>query len=550
MLATPVVPMRHELRHDVWQAVTVAASTAAKPGPRYVRPMLIGLVLAGAAAAALLMLDLSPQRENATVNVPGRWTQAPAEVVAQAGGTTALEPFEGTAAGQPRADGSIAAQLQKKRIVVLPTRHEITDRTGIDNVDTIRTAVVRHLRGRADLDVVEITEAEEAGVPMFFAALRDAIRTRLLPEGFAYPHYRRDLAVASHYDAYAAIRLSSQLPRRPPDEPVPPELWSIEISQADRGDGDVFTSSVWSGEDLEAQGRTIARRIYSNLVEPELAIDAYASEIADARSSDEERLRAFWEAQGVVIPAIRAGEPPSAAFLAAATELGHSSASAETRRWIWGGLGSIPHMAATLPLLDALVTERDAGVRQVIVRSLRESTFDQRVRAALESAAAGDPSSMVRRDARWLLLSAAEQRAFFESTLHDSSLLPEERLATLLFARLTSRPIYDAVVASDDEAIALLVDTVRTSTDSSTRSDAINALEGNPALIEPMLESLASTDASVRRTALNVLARTYRGMPAVVEAVRRALESELDARVRFEVEQALSRPRYEPWPPR
>src|SRR5690606_11397448 len=173
----------------------------------------------------------------------------------------------------------------------------------------IRTAVVRHLRGRADLDVVEITEAEEAGVPMFFAALRDAIRTRLLPEGFAYPHYRRDLAVASHYDAYAAIRLSSQLPRRPPDEPVPPELWSIEISQADRGDGDVFTSSVWSGEDLEAQGRTIARRIYSNLVEPELAIDAYASEIADARSSDEERLRAFWEAQGVVIPAIRAGEP-------------------------------------------------------------------------------------------------------------------------------------------------------------------------------------------------------------------------------------------------
>lgn len=550
MLATPVAAMRPELRHDIWQAL--AARAVAKPSRRrYVRPMLLGLVVAGAGVAAMLVLELSPPRVNVAANAPDRWTQAPAEVVAGANDIEgALGPFEGAVDGQQRRDRSTVAPPQRKRLVVLPTLHEITDQSGIDDVNRIRSEVVRYLRERSDLDVIEITESEEASVPAYFAALRDWLWSTFSDAPFR--RHSRDWAVARHYGAQATVRLTSKEPERPPPRygHIPPDVWALEVSQADGDGGRVSLGGIGPGDDLERRARSIAREIYRDIVPPEIVADVYASAIADARLSDSERLGAFAEATVLVImPALRAGKPPSAAVMVAATELGHTAADAETRRSVWQGMGSIPNASAALPLIDALVTERDAGVRQAIARSLREFADDPRVRAMLEGTADGDTSSVVRREARWVLLGTADRRAFLEATLRDPSLRPEERLATLLIARETSRAIYDAVAASDTESVALLVDTVRSSGDSYTRRRAITALEGSSALIEPMLESMESTDASVRRDAFTVLARTYRRTPGVAEAVRRALINEPDERVRADVERLLTQPNYGPYPP-
>src|SRR5690606_25744742 len=169
VLAAPLDAMRPELRRDVRQAV-VESVAAGRGRGRYLRPMLLGLLVAGAAAA---MFALAPDLgENASTVARNGGGVVPTQLQAAQGPSTAVAPFEGSVDGPTRGDGVAAAGGGRERLVMLPTRHETSNQTAIDGINATHAAFVRFLRERTDLEVIELLEQEEAGVPVSISFLR------------------------------------------------------------------------------------------------------------------------------------------------------------------------------------------------------------------------------------------------------------------------------------------------------------------------------------------------------------------------------------------
>lgn len=545
VLAKAVPAMRRELAQSVWRSLQAAGPVAGSSRRRYVRPTLLGLVLA-AAAAAMLTFE-SPLEESVSAVARSGWTPAPSEIEARPSGTTAIPPFEGTMAGQVADGQPTLAPAKRMRLLVLPTLYEVANPAARDYVDATRAEFVRFLRDHTtDVEIVELTEPEEARVSTYLASLVDAFEWIMNWGDPPRPRSAHDAAVARHFGADYAVRFASL----PPDGDQLPDDWRVrftDVRQRGGGGSGIFWGSQ-TDDDPRRFGARQARQIYGNaslngMVDS--ATNMYAGLIADPRYSDRERLeflREAWSRPRLPVR-VRASSDDDAVVVAAAAEWGRSATVPETRARIWQALDVASHPSAAQPLMDALSTDRDAAVRAAAARGLRKYSTDARVQAVLASAAAGDPSRVVRLEARWILSSDTERRALLETTLRDRSLPAEERVAALLLANASSPAIYDAVAAPDAEAMALLAEAVRRNGDADTRRRAQYALRGSPLLVDPLLDNLDDSDTDMRVEAALTLLNTYRDVPGVLEAVQRAYANESeDSRFRRAVGQALAAP--------
>src|SRR5690606_29290998 len=128
-----VAAMRPELRHEVWHALT--APVATKPGRRYLRPTLIGLVLAGAAAAALFALGPGVDENDGAAFTRSSRVAAPTEIEAAPGSSTAIPSFPNTVDGQAASDRVAGASDGRERLVVLAIRHDNLNPETIDDLN-------------------------------------------------------------------------------------------------------------------------------------------------------------------------------------------------------------------------------------------------------------------------------------------------------------------------------------------------------------------------------------------------------------------------------
>ena len=105
VLATPLARMRPELERDVWHVVNESAAATKSARRRYVRPTLIGLMLAGA-AAAMLSLQWAPSSDDGSALADDRWDYelAETEIGLDAGSAGPLAPFAGSFDGQSSPD--------------------------------------------------------------------------------------------------------------------------------------------------------------------------------------------------------------------------------------------------------------------------------------------------------------------------------------------------------------------------------------------------------------------------------------------------------------
>jgi hypothetical protein len=359
VLETPVAAMRSEFPRDVWH--TLAQSVAGKSArPRFVRPTLIGLVLA-AAAAAMLALQWAPPRETAAAAARNDWTPPPTELKAQAGDAAPLAPFRGAVDGQVAGDAgesSLAAPAQRSRLVVLPTLHETSNQAAIDDVDATRASFVQFLRDQTDLDVVELDELQVRSVPTnlslsyAFRWLTSFGRDRSL-------RHDRDRAVASAFGSENAVRFGGEEPRYELGEGG----WGVGFIWTRRSGGGYHSRAIrpWQEEsDARHRGEVQARVVYSQM-SPQSAGTVYARLVGDTGRTDRQRLDALRERY--------LGEGHTLGFredevFDAALELARGALVPETRREAWQILGGTGHSAIMRPLMDALRLDGDAKVRR------------------------------------------------------------------------------------------------------------------------------------------------------------------------------------------
>src|SRR5690606_37289676 len=194
----------------------------------------------------------------------------------------------------------------------------------------------------------------------------------------------------------------------------------------------------------------------------------YAHLIADAGLTDAERLdmlRERYLGVGQNLPR-RYSISAEDLTLGPALDLARFAPGPATRREAWEILGQTGERPFAQFLVDALRSDRDATVRQAAAEGLYHHTNDPVVRAALESAAAGDPSFAVREYSRWPLMGVAERRSRIESGLRDPSSSPGERTILLILSNwYGGQPFFNEIVASNPDATALLADAARRSDD-------------------------------------------------------------------------------------
>ncbi len=117
-----------------------------------------------------------------------------------------------------------------------------------------------------------------------------------------------------------------------------------------------------------------------------------------------------------------------------AVDLAVSDPDPATRKSVWGGLSNVRRSDLVQPLIDALQTEPDDGVRLEVLRILAEDfAADPKVHAAMEAVARGGPTQMMRMAAQRVLLGDGVWHEYLVRTLKDSSLTYAQRFEPLLY---------------------------------------------------------------------------------------------------------------------
>ncbi len=185
--------------------------------------------------------------------------------------------------------------------------------------------------------------------------------------------------------------------------------WSIDtryrgLPNASNGDhsynGDLSFSidPTRQADDPKSLGAMIARRVYAGLF-PDSASSQYLSVLTNPHETETRRLDALSEALSALGSVMQRNDEASTGLTDAvhqgAIELARSRES-ETRRRVWELLRRTANPAALEALRLALHSDPKVEVRREAANSLFDSMSDPAVRAAFESAAASDPSDVIR----------------------------------------------------------------------------------------------------------------------------------------------------------
>lgn len=410
------------------------------------------------------------------------------------------------------------------RVVMLPVRMDDSETAAAFVLDAIQQATVRALRDKPNIEVVEIGSAEAATV----------VPPNSGPLG---EDGRVSRAIIQRYDADVVAQISE---RSPPEA----ASWSINLS-ANRSQGWTAMNLSFSktgaqpaGYDVDSAGRVeSAGRRFAEMIarNPGGARPSRTSSgdersiLSDATQSEQERLRAL----GRIL-----NEGFDSGTLAAAVDLANRSSSAETLQQVWHLLRQSAYdVTLAQPFSYALLTDPYEAVRREAALGLGAYLGIVGSQAALEQATRSDSSPDVRLAARMAMMDYDQQQDFRHETLLDRKLTPVERFApTMLLGSspVVPFPITYTVGEAEHEALAY-AEIVSGTDDTDLKLRALVALQGtllirgsvdggesgtDPEIVRVLVESERSTNADVRRAALQAMSRR-----SDVPEIRTVLES-------------------------
>jgi HEAT repeat protein len=273
-------------------------------------------------------------------------------------------------------------------------------------------------------------------------------------------------------------------------------------------------------------------------------ITAIETELLDWSLSDSDRVSALRRLIGILSRA--EDQSLSAAAIDGVIALATTATDPEVRSSVWTALSAAPDDRLLRALGDALLYDSSEQVRLAAVVALQAYDNDM-ARSMLAAAGRSDDSAEVRRNARWASLSEAGRRELLASSLLNSQLSTEDRLAQLEQAILPPpglSGIVDLQAVIDNNVAAAIGELIADIGEPTRRSALLMGLErfSIPELAPALMARLRNdADMGVRASAGRSL-RRYRDEPGVREALAAAAANDSSETVRAIAAIALAAP--------
>lgn len=225
------------------------------------------------------------------------------------------------------------------------------------------------------------------------------------------------------------------------------------------------------------------------------------------------------------------------------------------RAKIWVALRGVAHPDLIQPLLNSALQDADE-VRLEAAVTLADFVGDPRGRAALEMVARDDPRPLVRAVAARGLSGEEGWNRYIAASLQDTSRTPVERIEALSY-HVYPPDLAPGVVDYKQGSLEVVLDddaTLRALTEVLPAVDVLPGYGGSPGLMisnvgyiynkhpavtDMLLRYLERGSARNRAVAGEVLARTHGNDVRVREALKKALESDPDPKVRDWIRQVM-----------
>jgi hypothetical protein len=234
------------------------------------------------------------------------------------------------------------------------------------------------------------------------------------------------------------------------------------------------------------------------------------------------------------------------ALVGGAIAVAAATSDARTRAGIWLMLRGRRDTRLIQPLSDAVLYDASEAVRLEAARTLAEYADDGSGRAVLETAGQSDPSSEVRRTARWAALDAQGRHELIVAALFDTSLADAERLAPLLRPPIErSGPIgSDTEIVIDAGTASMIGELIAREGDERTRLDLVQRLGGlrSESLVPVIIERLGNDPAATVRVDAATLLLEHLTLPGVRPALENAVASDPVDAVRRAASRVLAAP--------
>jgi hypothetical protein len=281
------------------------------------------------------------------------------------------------------------------------------------------------------------------------------------------------------------------------------------------------------------------------------------AKFSDASLDSTERFKAFVELYKQQAKAGGKGLLSDPGVVRAAVEVARFT-DPEHRAQIWRAMRGVDDASLVEPMLASL--QQDAEEVRIAALETLAADFsgDQRVRAALQTAAASDPRSLVRAVAQRGLNGDEWWHDYVVSSLKDSSLPDSQRAEALMYALYPPDPLKDVPEGSpsnyweilkglDDAAVQSLVeifpraDVFRGRESNNFLGNFAGTFMKNPAVTELLLMVLDHDSKTLNRgVAAQVLAQAHASDPRARAALAKAESGDPDAQVRDNIRQLTS----------
>jgi len=489
---------------------------------RRVGPVVIGCLVAGAAAAALVGL-LWPRFGDDRNSMPS----ASIEPVAAGSDATAAAPASTPEIeGVPGSSAATSEAAAESGFTVALTRLGPGDPSPLaaEFNEWFHTAFVAELQRVPNLVLAEVAAADgenavvQRPIPLstpFDAREAMALRDRERADR------RAMMAATDEHDYHLMVGATLR------DNQI-----AFEVSYAETGrwgtdtGGDALRPGVTATPDQAAGlAAELVEELRLGTFPPDASFfveffDRHEARLLDRSASDGERRSALASLGSV---ARRANDPDLVArYVDGALALAAEAADPSIRERVWSDLRRSDDARLIQPLSDALLYDPNEEVRLAAAETLGQYTDHVVARAVLESAGQVDPSPEVRRMARWLALDDAGRLDDVRGTVLDTSLSDSERLAPL---RLGGS-IYDIDpgFTLDPVTVGAIAELIQRADDTETRLDIVRRLSmtQSASLVPVYLDRLHSdTFADVRAAAASDL-RAHVAAPGVRPALEAA----------------------------
>lgn len=470
-----VPPMPTELRGRVRNALRFSQQAPR----RTFRPIVVGgLLLAGLAAAAAIMVW------NASGPEPQVTVSSGVDSFLRDGAASASEsaadaaPETGVPASDVPVDSSEEAQEQAAasalRFLIVLRPETGADPEAVANTSQCHDAVVRHLRAVPEFEIIAPGTVTYAARDHF--GLTDGDREAARTHGAS-----RVLVISTEMGCGAT-------------------LFDPATGNLDSGAG----GQLLAMEGYDPSATRLAQRMRQKyLSSPEDLWEEARSKVLDNSLPEQKRVEALWGFQEYrMLSRSLARRPLDSEVIAAAARIATSSADPSVRESIWAALRGVRDRQIIQPLMKALASDSEAGIRMQAAFSLRTFLDEPGVREALLRAAAEDPDTVpshtcctytVREAAERAAVPDSKFREWVQAKLHDESLPVRSRLRPLSPSTMDGRIVFLHEADFGTEAVRIVFDLGRRSQDPEIRLmawDILGHAKPDASFIPQFLEDL------------------------------------------------------------